>query len=203
MRFPSPVFSSVIFLCVLVAAELGCGGGSASLQKNSSNPGQPQVPSISFSAQPSTVSSGASATLSWTSSNATAVTITGLGTFSVSGSVQVTPAATTTYSAVASGPAGSTDTSDRKRDWEPVAGTRSIARSDSSASSHFRGAGVQSRLCRCRGEPWVLKRDRKFLDAIFQQSGIAVRCGDAVLRRHPSFDRKLLYADYRPGHYEQ
>src|SRR5438105_636850 len=111
MRFPSPVFSSVIFLCVLVAAELGCGGGSASLQKNSSNPGQPQVPSISFSAQPSTVSSGASATLSWTSSNATAVTITGLGTFSASGSVQVTPAATTTYSAVASGPAGSTDTS--------------------------------------------------------------------------------------------
>jgi hypothetical protein len=62
----------------------------------------------SFSAAPTSILAGQSATLSWSTSDATTVTIdNGLGTQPVSGSVTVSPASTTIYTLTATGPAGS------------------------------------------------------------------------------------------------
>ena len=65
-------------------------------------------PTISFSASPTSISSGGSATLTWNTGNATSVTIdNGIGSVATSGSLSVTPVATTTYTLTATGPGGS------------------------------------------------------------------------------------------------
>jgi phosphatidylinositol-3-phosphatase len=71
---------------------------------------QPQ-PLIRLSAQPLSLTSGSSAVLSWTSQNATSVTISGLGTFGPAGSTSVAPTVTTTFVATATGPDGSATSS--------------------------------------------------------------------------------------------
>lgn len=61
----------------------------------------------SFSASAASLQAGESATLSWDTSAATTVSITpGLGTQATSGSLSVTPTATTTYRLTATGPGG-------------------------------------------------------------------------------------------------
>lgn len=74
----------------------GCSGTSACAQ-----------PVITFSAAPSSVTPGAAATLTWSITGATAASIDGIGTIQTTGSMQVTPATTTTYTLHASGAGGS------------------------------------------------------------------------------------------------
>lgn len=65
------------------------------------------VPTISFSATPSTIGSGQSSSLVWTTTNATAVTIDhGVGSQPLSGSTSVSPASSRTYTLTATGPGG-------------------------------------------------------------------------------------------------
>jgi OmpA family protein/K319-like protein len=65
-------------------------------------------PSIeAFLASPSQIQPGQSSTLSWNVTNATAVTITGLGNVSLAGSQSVQPAQTTTYTLTATNANGS------------------------------------------------------------------------------------------------
>jgi len=62
----------------------------------------------SFSASKSSIEAGETAVLTWTTANATSVTISpGVGTVAASGSTTVTPAATTTYTLVANSQSGS------------------------------------------------------------------------------------------------
>ena len=67
-------------------------------------------PTIQFSAQPTAVASGGTSTLTWSTSNATSLTIdNGVGSVSPqSGSVAVKVNSTTTFTATAQGPGGST-----------------------------------------------------------------------------------------------
>ena len=68
--------------------------------------------SITLTADPTSITAGGSSTLSWVSTGATSVTISGVsGTQAASGSVAVTPSATTTYTATASDGGGNTATS--------------------------------------------------------------------------------------------
>ncbi|MFA5400191.1 MAG: hypothetical protein WC169_08990 [Dehalococcoidia bacterium] len=61
-------------------------------------PPAPVLPVIlSFSASPSSINAGGSAILSWTTSNATGATISGIGAVGASGATSVSPAVTTTY----------------------------------------------------------------------------------------------------------
>ena len=92
----------------LIAAIWGCSSCASSSKK--------VAPTITFSASTTTISSGQSVTLNWQAFNATSVNITataGSTTRTVvsgsqtSGSVQDSPTQTTTYTAVASGPGGS------------------------------------------------------------------------------------------------
>ncbi len=63
----------------------------------------PSNPSCTLSAVPTSITQGSAATLSWTTSNASAVSISSVGTVSVNGSVAVAPSVTTTYTLTATG----------------------------------------------------------------------------------------------------
>jgi phospholipase C len=66
-------------------------------------------PTVNFASNPTAILNGQTSTLTWTTSNATAFQIDqGLGTQPVNGSIIVRPPATTTYTATASGPGGTT-----------------------------------------------------------------------------------------------
>lgn len=68
----------------------------------------PAKPAIQFSAEPATIERGQSATLRWSVSDATDVSIApGVGTVDARGDRQVSPNDTTTYTLTAKGPGGS------------------------------------------------------------------------------------------------
>lgn len=82
------------------------------------------APTVSLSASPSTIERGQTATLSWSSSNATGVTIdNGIGTVEPSGSRTISPNASTTYTARATGAGGSAVTETRVTVTAPQAAT--------------------------------------------------------------------------------
>jgi len=76
---------------------------------------QPKLqPTVTLSADPSSIEKGGTATLSWTSTNATQLTIAPeVGTVTAEGSTKVTPADSTTYTITASGPGGSANSTAR------------------------------------------------------------------------------------------
>lgn len=67
------------------------------------------APTATLSASPSSIQQGQSSTLTWQTSNATEITIDGLGTVPASGSRTVTPSITTNYTLAAKGPGGVQD----------------------------------------------------------------------------------------------
>jgi len=68
----------------------------------------PAQPTVTLSANPSSINRGESSTLSWTSTNATQLSIApGVGTVNAEGSTTVTPNNSATYTITASGPGGS------------------------------------------------------------------------------------------------
>jgi peptidoglycan-associated lipoprotein len=76
-------------------------------------PPAPASPTASISVSPDTIQQGQSATLSWQTSNATDVSIDGIGAVQPSGSQQVNPTDSTTYHLTAKGSGGSQDASAR------------------------------------------------------------------------------------------
>lgn len=88
-----------------------CGGASHTDIKITVVSSTQQQPTVSMTANPTSITSGASSTLTVTASNATTVTVTGGGDSwtlsSTGGTVTVNPTATTTYTATASSSQGS------------------------------------------------------------------------------------------------
>jgi peptidoglycan-associated lipoprotein len=76
-------------------------------------PPSPTAPTASLSANPNTINQGQPTTLTWQTTNATDVSIDGIGAVDTSGSRQVTPADSTTYHLVAKGPGGTQDATAR------------------------------------------------------------------------------------------
>lgn len=71
-------------------------------------------PTVSLSANPTSINKGDSSTLSWTSTDATTLTISPeVGAVTAQGSTKVTPADSATYTITVSGPGGSADSSVR------------------------------------------------------------------------------------------
>jgi len=70
-------------------------------------PPPPAAPTASLTANPNTVEKGQSTTLTWETSNATDVSIEGIGAVDPNGSKQVTPEESTTYTLTAKGAGGS------------------------------------------------------------------------------------------------
>jgi len=70
-------------------------------------PPPPPAPTVTLTAEPSTVEKGQSVTLSWTSQNATDLSLDqGVGKVQAQGSTTVTPQDSTTYTLTATGPGG-------------------------------------------------------------------------------------------------
>ena len=70
-------------------------------------PPPPAAPTASLTANPNTIDKGQSTTLTWQTSNATDVSISGIGAVSANGSQLVTPPDSTTYTLTAKGDGGS------------------------------------------------------------------------------------------------
>jgi peptidoglycan-associated lipoprotein len=71
------------------------------------------APTASLSANPNTINQGQSTTLTWQTTNATDVSIDGIGPVDASGSRQVTPSDSATYHLVAKGAGGTQDATAR------------------------------------------------------------------------------------------
>jgi phospholipase C len=102
-------FSLFAVLAFIAVLSSGCGKGSAT----SSTPAADTSakPALSLTLSPQSINAGEKAMLTWSASNATSVTVDGMsGTLALTGSQQVSPAATTTYHATATGPGGTTET---------------------------------------------------------------------------------------------
>lgn len=76
-------------------------------------PPPPAMPTASISVSPDTIQPGQSSTLSWQTSNATDVSIDGIGAVQASGSQQVSPTESTTYHLTAKGAGGTQDATTR------------------------------------------------------------------------------------------
>jgi hypothetical protein len=90
-------YLSLFFAMIVLLLVAGCSGTT------------PTTPIInSFSASPTTITAGESATLSWVVTDATTVTIDqGIGSVALTGSTSVSPTTTTTYTLTATNSAGS------------------------------------------------------------------------------------------------
>jgi peptidoglycan-associated lipoprotein len=82
-------------------------------------PPPPASPTAAISVSPDTIQKGQSATLTWQTSNATDVSIDGIGAVQASGSQSVSPADSATYHLVAKGAGGSQDASTRLTVTQP------------------------------------------------------------------------------------
>jgi peptidoglycan-associated lipoprotein len=76
-------------------------------------PPAPTAPTASLSANPNTIDQGHSTTLTWQTTNATDVSIDGIGAVETGGSRQVTPSDSTTYHLIAKGAGGTQDATAR------------------------------------------------------------------------------------------
>ncbi|MBV9574567.1 MAG: peptidoglycan-associated lipoprotein Pal [Acidobacteriales bacterium] len=86
-------------------------------------PPPPTAPTASLSANPTTVEKGQSTTLTWQTTNATDVSIDGIGPVQPNGSQQATPQDSTTYQLTAKGPGGTQEATARVTVTAPSAAT--------------------------------------------------------------------------------
>jgi peptidoglycan-associated lipoprotein len=115
-RVSSSLYRGAIFTAVLaVAFAAGCAKKPAAAPPPPPPPAPaPNRPTVSLQANPTSINTGDSTTLSWTSTDATQLTISpGVGAVTAQGSTKVTPSDSTTYTITASGPGGSADSSVR------------------------------------------------------------------------------------------
>ena len=76
-------------------------------------PAPAPVPTASIRATPSVIDQGQSATLAWSTTNATSAAIGGIGTVATSGSQLVSPTRSSTFTLTANGPGGSVEATAR------------------------------------------------------------------------------------------
>lgn len=105
---------SVSFLFLIAAViMLGACGKKKVTAPPPPPPPPPAAPTASLSASPDTINPGESATLTWQTTNATNISIDGLGTVQASGQKTVSPAQSTTYHLTATGAGGTQEATAR------------------------------------------------------------------------------------------
>lgn len=109
-------FYRACLLTAFAAAVLTVGCGKKPVVSHEPPPAPPPAarPTVTLQANPTTINKGDASTLSWSSTNATQLTISPeVGAVAPEGSTKVTPADSTTYTITASGPGGSADSTVR------------------------------------------------------------------------------------------
>ena len=106
------IFYSLLVLALLVA---GCAKKVAPPPPAAPPPPPPPArPTVTLQANPTFIQKGESATLSWSSTNATQLTLSpGVGTVAPEGRTRVSPPDSTTYTITATGPGGTADATAR------------------------------------------------------------------------------------------
>src|SRR5580704_1824927 len=117
IRVSSSLYRRAIVTAMLTfTAVAGCHHPPppAPKQPEQTPPPAPSKPTVSLQASPTSINKGDSTTLSWTSTDATQLTISpDVGAVTAQGSTKVSPSDSTTYTITASGPGGSADSSAR------------------------------------------------------------------------------------------
>jgi peptidoglycan-associated lipoprotein len=116
IRVSSSLYRGAILTAMLALAfAAGCTKKPPAAQAPPPPPPPPATrPTVSLQANPTSINKGDSTTLSWTSTDATQLTISpDVGAVTAQGSTKVTPSDSTTYTITASGPGGSADSSAR------------------------------------------------------------------------------------------
>jgi peptidoglycan-associated lipoprotein len=100
-------FTLLLGVATIFAFVGGCKKQVATAPPTHAAPAPAAQPTVTLSASPSTINSGDSTTLSWTSTDATDADIEpGVGKVAVQGSTPVNPTSSTTYTITATGPGG-------------------------------------------------------------------------------------------------
>src|SRR5579872_4375913 len=107
----SLTFILTTFVMFLILA--GCGKKPEPQKPTPVNEPPKQAPTVRITVSPSTIDRGQSAEVRWSATNATSVSIDGIGAVNPSGVQSVSPNDSTTYRITASGPGGSTSDSAR------------------------------------------------------------------------------------------
>ena len=111
IEVPRPFYRSCVYAFLLAAVfTVGCKKKPVAQAPPPPPPvEQPKPqPTVTLSADPSSIKQGDSSTLSWSSTNATNLSITpGVGTVNAEGSTKVSPSESTDYTITAVGPGGS------------------------------------------------------------------------------------------------
>jgi len=104
-----------LFLIVTLAAILALGacGGKKKPPPPPPPPPPPAAPTASISVNPASIQAGQSASLTWQATNATDVSIDGIGAVQANGSQSVSPTDSTTYHLVAKGAGGTQEATAR------------------------------------------------------------------------------------------
>ncbi len=106
--------ASLTTLCVAALFVAGCGKKVQPAPPAPAPAPAPARPTVTLQANPTSLNKGDVTTLSWSSTNATQLTIApDVGAVAPEGSTKVTPGDSTTYTITASGPGGSADASVR------------------------------------------------------------------------------------------
>lgn len=108
----------VVFFAVGVALTLAGCAKKTSVAKTVPAP-PPPAPSASLAASPDDLQAGQSTTLTWTTENASQVSISGVGGVRAKGSATIRPQSSTTYVLTATGPGGSKEASARVTVTQP------------------------------------------------------------------------------------
>ncbi|HKF47120.1 MAG TPA: peptidoglycan-associated lipoprotein Pal [Terracidiphilus sp.] len=111
-----------VLLCVALIAVAGCKKKEKPLPAGeTAPPPAAPAPTAVLSATPSSISAGDQAVLTWKTTDATNVSIEGIGDVPTTGVKTVTPASSTTYHLVARGEGGSADATARVTVTQPPA----------------------------------------------------------------------------------
>ena len=106
--------ASLLTVCAAALFVAGCNKKPPVAATPPAPVAPPARPTVTLQANPTSVNKGDATTLSWSSTNATQLTIApDVGAVSPEGSTKVTPGDSTTYTITASGPGGSADASVR------------------------------------------------------------------------------------------
>ena len=119
MRFKA--FQWFTMACLLLGALFLVGCTKKQVQAKAPSAPPPPQPTATVSVSRPEIQRGDSTVLSWNTTNASTVTIDGLGTVAASGSKTLSPSDSTTYNVVAKGPGGEADASARVTVSQPVA----------------------------------------------------------------------------------
>ena len=139
----SPKLTTILFSAsIALLAVTGCGKKAKTLPPPSALPpsSSAPAPTASITADPQAIDAGQSVVLNWRTTNATSVSIDGIGDVAVNGTQTVSPASSTNFHLVAKGAGGTTEANVRVTVRVATVPTTTETTTDTSSESAFHAA---------------------------------------------------------------